>query len=162
MIARTATAGDAPAIAAIWNHYIRETPATFTTAAKAPEEIANLVTERLRAGHAFLVCGDADVTGFASYAPFRPGPGYARTMEHTIMLSPAACGQGLGRGLLDRIERHASAAGHRSLVAAISSGNPGALAFHQKAGFVARGVLPEAGWRWDRWWDLHLLQKRLG
>ena len=158
---RDATPRDAAAVAEIWTHYVRETAATFTTEAKTEASVARLIAGRQAAGHAFIVAVGSTVLGFATYAPFRSGPGYARTMEHTVMLARGTEGQGTGRALLTAIEAHARAAGHHSMIAGISSGNPGACAFHRRLGYRDAGLLPEAGWKMGRWWDLHLLQKML-
>jgi L-amino acid N-acyltransferase len=82
---RSAQASDAPAVATIWNHYIRETTVTFALAAKTEAEVATLIATR----PAFFVAGSGTtVAGFATYAQFRPGDGYALCMEHTLMLAP--------------------------------------------------------------------------
>lgn len=160
---RPATAADAPAIAALWAPIIRDTVVTFHPQPRPAAEIAAMIATRQDAGQAFLVAvaGDA-LLGFASYSQFRAGPGYARTMEHTLNLSPAARGRGLGRQLLRALEAHATAAGHRSLIGAIAAANTGSLAFHRRLGFVEVGRIPEAGWKFGRFHDLVLMQRRLG
>ncbi len=159
---REAGPADADTIAAIWNPYIRDTAITFTSEVKSDAGVARLIAERQRAGHPFLVAeGAGGVMGFATYAPFRDGPGYARTMEHTVMLAPDATRRGAGRALMGAIEARARAAAHRSLIGGLSSGNADGIAFHAAIGFVEVGRVREAGWKWQRWWDLVLMQKRL-
>ena len=159
---RPATPEDAAPIAAIWNPYIRDTAITFTTEPKTEAGLAALFAERQAAGHPFLVAEAEGILGFASYAPFRSGPGYAHTMEHTVMLAPEARGRGAGSELIRALEQHARAAAHHSLIGGLSSENPGAIAFHAAKGFTEVGRIPEAGWKWGRWLDLILMQKRLG
>ena len=110
---RPGTAADGAEIAALWNPLIRETAITFTTVEHSAASLAALIAARDAAGRAFLVARDGagGLAGFAGYGPFRAGPGYARTMEHSIILAPAARGQGLGRRLLTAVEDHARAAG---------------------------------------------------
>jgi phosphinothricin acetyltransferase len=59
------------------------------------------------------------------------------------------------------VEADARAKGKHSLFAGVSSANPEGRAFHAALGFVEVAVLPEVGWKWGRWLDLHLMQKRL-
>jgi phosphinothricin acetyltransferase len=99
--------------------------------------------------------------GFASYAQFRGGVGYRHTMEHTIILGPAARGRGLGRALMTAIEDHARAGGTHSLFAGVSAGNPEGRAFHAAMGFAETAVLPQVGYKFGRWLDLVLMQKFL-
>lgn len=162
MTVRSATAGDAAAIAAIWNAVIRDTLITFNPVEKSEDEVGGLIAARTGAAGGTFVAEEAGVVlGFATYAQFRAGAGYARTMEHTILLSPTARGRGLGRALMAALEADARAKGVHSLFAGVSSANTEGRAFHAALGFREVAVLPEVGWKWDRWLDLHLMQKRL-
>lgn len=160
---RPAAPADCAAIAAIWNPLIRDTAVTFTTVEKTPEGLAVTLSEKAAAGHAFLVAAaGGELLGFATYGPFRAGPGYARTMEHTIILADGARGRGLGRALMARLEDAARAADVHSLIGGISGANPAACAFHAALGFERVAVLPQVGWKFGRWLDLVLMQKILG
>jgi phosphinothricin acetyltransferase len=155
---RLARIDDAPGIAAIWNHYIRETTITFTSTEKTPEEIAALIQSRPAF---FVVDGERGIAGFATYAQFRGGDGYARCMEHTIQLAPSARGSGLGRSLLSAVEDHARNGGAHSIFAGVSAENAAGLAFHRRMGYEATWTLPQTGWKFGRWLDLVLMQKFL-
>ena len=156
MSVRPATVADAPAIAAIWNRAIRETTITFNPDEKTVEEVAALVAERCLVWDA-----GRGVTGFARYFQFRGGAGYRFTAEHTVMLADAARGQGAGRALMEALCEHARAGGMHSLFAGCSAENPGAVAFHAAMGFREVATLPEVGFKFGRWIDLVLMQKRL-
>ncbi len=159
---RHATPDDAPAIAAIWNPIIRDTVITFYPLERSAEEIAAMIAARQGAGRAFLVAQEGDVClGFASYDQFRPGPGNARSMEHTINLAPQARGRGGGRALLAALETHARAAGHHLMIAAISGANTGSVTFHAALGYIHVGTMPQLGWKFGRYHDLDLMQKFL-
>lgn len=155
---RPARPEDAEAIAAIWNPLIRDTAVTFTTEEKTPEALAAQITAR---GPAFLVAEGAGIAGFATYGPFRSGPGYARTMEHTIHLAPQARGQGIGRALMLALLDQARAEGMHVMIAGVSSENPDGAAFHAALGFTLTARLPEAGFKFGRYMDLLLFQKTL-
>lgn len=159
---RPAAATDAPAIAGLWNTIIRDTLVTFNPQQKTPAEVAALIADRQAAGHCFDLAEDATgFLGFASYGQFRAGAGYARTMEHTVLLAPAARGRGVGRQLMARIEAHAAAGGVHSMIAGVSSGNPDGRAFHAALGYREVARLPQVGWKFDQWLDLVVMQKML-
>lgn len=159
---RPATPADCAAIAAIWNPVIRDTAITFTTLEKTGAGLAATLAEKAAAGLPFLVAAEEEVLGFATYGAFRSGPGYARTMEHTVVLGPAARGRGIGRALMAALEDHARARGVHSLIAGVSAENPAGRAFHAALGYAEIAVLPEVGFKFGRWMDLVLMQKRFG
>lgn len=156
---RHAMPTDAPSIAAIWNHYLRDTIATFNPVEKTEAEVAALIT----APHAvFVADGTGRITGFARHFQFRTGQGYARAAEHTILLAPdAPRGQGTGRGLMRAILDDATARGIGAMIAGVSGENADGQAFHAAMGFATVGLIPAVGWKYGRWHDLVLMQKRL-
>ena len=101
------------------------------------------------------------VVGVGHYGQFRSDPGYARTMEHTVMLARDARGRGLGRDLMAAIESHARHGGARQMFAGVSGENPAGREFHLALGYRLVATLPEVGWKFGRWMDLWLLAKRL-
>jgi L-amino acid N-acyltransferase len=161
-VIRDARGADAGAVAALWNHFIRDTLVTFNFAEKSAKEVAGMIASRQEVGHGFLVAEEGGrLAGFATYGQFRSGIGYARTMEHTILLREEARGRGIGRALMSAVEEHARAGGAHSIFAGVSSGNPAGRAFHAAVGYTEVAVLREVGRKWDRWLDLHIMQKVL-
>lgn len=159
MIIRPGRARDAEAIAAFWNPMIRDTAVTFNSLDKTPAQIAADISAR---GAGFQVAEEAgQVIGFATYFPFRSGPGYAHTRENTIILAPRAQGRGLGRALMQALARAARAEGIHVLIAGVSAENPAGVAFHEAIGFARIATLPQVGRKFDRWMDLVLLQRLL-
>ncbi|MGV8984888.1 MAG: GNAT family N-acetyltransferase [Cypionkella sp.] len=161
---RPAIVLDAQAIADIWNPCIRDTGITFNSVEKRAVEIAAMIVARTTAGHGFLVAVDEDdgaILGFATYAQFRSGIGYARSMEHTIILSPQARGKGLGRALLLATEKHAAEEGAHQIIAGISSENPDGVKFHAAMGYVESARIRAVGYKFGKYMDLVLMQKFL-
>jgi phosphinothricin acetyltransferase len=156
---RAAETRDAPVVAALWNAMIRDTMATFTTTEWLFTDVEALIAAR---PNAFWVAEDQGrVAGFVTFGSFRAGPGYAATVEHTIILDAGAQGRGLGRALMTRAMDAARESGMHVMVAAISSANPPAQAFHKNIGFQQTGQLPEVGRKHGLWLDLILMQKTL-
>ncbi|MGI9395105.1 MAG: GNAT family N-acetyltransferase, partial [Boseongicola sp.] len=155
MIIRPAKIDDAAGVAGIVNQVIRDTTNSFK-----PKELSHSeVQSQIAIAPAYFVAVDQrSIIGFATYDQFRKGPGYARTMEHTIMLAPNARGTGAGRALMKVVEDHARNAGVGSLWAGISSENPEGISFHLALGFEEVAQLPKVGYKFDRWLDLVLMR----
>lgn len=159
MIIRPARPEDAEAVMALVNDVIANTTITFTNELKSLQTVQDDIAAR---GRAFLVVEvDGIAAGYASYFPFRGGPGYARTKEHSVALGPQVRGRGAGRALMAELEAEARREGVHSLIAAVSGENPAGRAFHAAIGFAEIAVLSEVGFKFDRWIDLVLMQKRL-
>jgi L-amino acid N-acyltransferase YncA len=162
LIIRSVTIDDAPAITDIWNPVIRETVTTFTSVEKSLRDIQSLITERAALNYGFYVAEVAGtVLGFATYGPFRKGPGYARTMEHSVFLASEAKRQGIGLALMNNLEAHAKNTDVHSLIAGLSAGNKGAISFHAALGYAEVANIKQAGFKFGRWHDLVLMQKLL-
>ena len=147
---------DLPAVAAVWNPIVRETAITFTSVEKTPEALlAWLETP----GPCLGLFEGGRLLGFASAHQFRPGPGYARTFEHSINLAPEARGRGLARPLMEALFEALRPTGVHSLIGAITASNAASIAFHARLGFAEVGRIPDAGWKFDRFHDLVLMQK---
>ena len=159
MIVRRAVAGDAAQIVAFWNPVIEQTTVTFSTELKTEAGVRADIAAR---GDAFVVAEEGgSVLGFATFFAFRSGPGYARTVEHTIILAPEARGKGAGRALMAALCETARGQGMHSMIAGVSAENDAGVAFHAAVGFAEVSRVPEVGRKFDRWLDLVLMQKFL-
>ncbi len=154
---RAAIPEDANQIAAFWNPVIRDTTITFSSEEKTPQMITEMITSR----PFFVACDRDQVIGFATYGQFRGGNGYRKAMEHTIILSDIAKGRGIGRALMASIEQDARDKGFHIMVAAVAGENTAGIAFHEACGYIETGRMPEAGYKFDRYLELVLLQKIL-
>jgi len=159
---RAAEERDIPGIAAVWNLMIRETLSTFTSGEKSDDALRAWLQEKRAACLPVLVAScDGIFAGFATYGPFRSGPGYRHTMELTILVEDRVQGTGAAWTLLAGLEKHAGEAGIATLVAGMSGTNARAIAFHARAGYREVARMPGVGFKQGRWLDLVLMQKRL-
>lgn len=159
MIVRTARAGDAASIVAIWNAVIDHTAITFTTERKT---VAGINADIAARAAGFQVVEEGGrVLGFATFFRFRAGPGYVHTVEHSIQLAPEARGRGAGRALMAALEGAARAEGMHAMIAAVTGENPAGAAFHAALGYREVGRLPRVGYKFGRRMDLVLMQKLL-
>ncbi|WP_010336775.1 GNAT family N-acetyltransferase [Sphingobium yanoikuyae] len=160
---RSATIGDAEAIAAIYAHHVLNGTATYEvvppTEAETVEKI-RMVSER---GWPFLVvCDGSAVVGYAYATQFRDRPAYAYACENSIYVAHDRCGGGIGKLLLKALLQAAEAYGFRQMVAVIGGGEPGSVALHEACGFEHVGRLTGMGWKAGRWLDTVYMQVALG
>ena len=158
---RNATAADAPALSRLWSPWIKETNVTFNAVEKTADDLVLMIAQRQSHFGFWLAELDHELAGFVTYAQFRAGVGYARAMEHTIILSPAAQGRGIGRALMHRAEKDALSKGASQMIAAVTGENTAGRHFHQKLGYDVVAIIPKVGYKFDRYHDLIVMQKFL-
>ena len=155
---------DIAAITAIYSHHVLHGTGTFEIDPPSNEDMLGRRADVLSKGLPWLVAVEGEqVLGYAYCNWFKPRPAYRFSAEDSIYLSPAATGQGLGRGLLAELTAQAERAGVRKLIAVIGdSGNVGSIGVHRAIGFQPVGVLKSCGWKFDCWLDVVLMDKALG
>jgi L-amino acid N-acyltransferase len=159
---RPATTNDAQAIAEIWNQVIRDSAATFTNIEKSVPALQDMILERTHMNYGFYMAETPDrIAGFATYGPFRSGPGYAQTMEHSVFLNPDERGKGTGKALMNALEEHGRTAGIHSFIAGLSAENINGILFHAALGYNKVADIKQAGFKFGRWHDLILMQRFL-
>lgn len=164
MIVREAAAADAPALAAIYGHYVLESVVTFEetppSAAEMAERLAAVRAHRLP--YVVAETPGEGVVGLAYASPFRARASYRYTAEDTVYLRPDFVGRGLGKRLVGEVIGACEALGLRQLVAVIGdSANAGSIGLHRSLGFTQSGVCEGFGYKLGRWVDVVLMQRAL-
>ncbi len=164
LLIRPSTLADLPAITAIYAHAVLHGTGTFELEAPDEAEMARRRDDVLSKGLPWLVAQAGDqVLGYAYANHFRPRRAYRFCLENSIYLAAQARGQGLGRLLLTELVGRCEAAGARQMLAVIGDAdNAGSIGVHAALGFEHCGVLKAAGWKFDRWLDVVLMQRSLG
>lgn len=156
--------GDLPAITAIYAHHVLHGTGTFETTPPTEAEMTARRADVLAKGLPYLVAEDGGrVLGFAYCQWFKPRPAYRFSAEDSIYVDKDAAGRGLGRALLAELSARAEALGLRKLIAVIGdSDNAASVGVHLGAGFTHAGTITACGWKFDRWLDIVLMEKKLG
>jgi phosphinothricin acetyltransferase len=154
---RPATPEDLPAVVAIYNHYVLNTPATFEVAPVGVADRAEWFGEHSRGGrHRLLVAlgEDEAVLGWATTSPFRPRAAYATTVESSVYCRPEATGQGVGSTLYAALFEAIAAEDLERIVAGITLPNPASVALHRRFGFTPVGTFTRIGRKFGTYWDV--------
>jgi phosphinothricin acetyltransferase len=156
MLLRPATLDDVPALLDIHNDAVRRLAAIWTDKQETLAERQAWFTGRTGAGLPVIVAVDdaGTILGYGSYGPFRAKEGYRLTMEHSVYVTEAAQGRGVGKALMQRLITKAKASGVHVLVGAIDAENATSIALHERLGFETTGRLPQVGFKFGRWLDL--------
>jgi len=164
LLLRASTPADLPAITAIYAEAVAHGTGTFELEAPTEADMAQRREGVLANGLPWLVAERGGVVlGYAYANVFRPRRAYRFCVEDSIYLAPEARGQGVGKLLLAELMARCEDAGCRQMLAVIGdSANAGSIGLHRAAGFEPCGQFNAAGWKFERWLDVVLMQRALG
>jgi L-amino acid N-acyltransferase YncA len=164
VLIRPSTPADLSAITDIYAWNVMHGTGTFELEAPDAAEMARRIEDVSAKGLPWLVAErDGQVLGYAYANHFRPRKAYRFCVEDSIYLAPQAKGQGVGRLLLAELLARCEAAGARQMMAVIGdSSNVASLGVHRALGFAQVGLMTAAGWKFERWLDVVIMQKSLG
>jgi phosphinothricin acetyltransferase len=153
---RALTAGDWPAVKAIYEEGIATRNATFETEAPAWEkwDTGHLPTCRL------VAADGARVLGWAALSSVSGRCVYAGVADVSIYVAEAARGRGIGKHLLNALITESERNGIWTLQAGIFPENTASVTAHQRAGFRLVGRREKIGQMNGTWRDVLLLERR--
>jgi len=159
---RDAREEDLPGLLAIYNEVIANSTAVYNDSPVSLEDRRTWWTARRRQNYPVLVAADeSGIIGFASYGDFRSWPGYRYTVEHSVHVRAERRGQRVGRTLMLELLARAARQGKHVMIGGVDAANAGSIAFHERLGFERSALLREVGFKFGRWLDLLLMQRRL-
>lgn len=161
LVIRRARWEDLSSITEIYNEAVTTTISTFHLYPRSLEE-----QKRWFEGHTerypLLVAEEGGlVVAWACLSPYSDREGYQHTATDSIYVRKEFRRQRIGYELLRALLEEAERLSYHSIVAIIASENIPSIRLHEKLGFVFRGVLKEAGFKFGRWIDVCFYQKML-
>jgi phosphinothricin acetyltransferase len=159
---RPAVADDVPAIAAIYNHYVEHSHATFDLEPVSLENRRRWFANFATAGPFRLLVAErgGEVLGYAGSGRFREKAAYLTSVEMTVYLRPEAVGQGLGGRLYEALFERLSGEPIHRFYAGITQPNEASVALHRHFGFRDIGTYDEVGFKFERYWSVLWLERR--
>jgi L-amino acid N-acyltransferase YncA len=161
---RPATAGDLPAITALYAGEVRDHVATYEYEAPDQAEMQRRWQAVVAQGLPYLVAElDGRFAGYAYASSYRTREGYRWTVEDTVYVHPDCMGRGIGSALLGRLIEDCTALGLRQMVAVVGDvSNVASIALHERFGFRTVGVFRGLGRKHGRWLNTVQMQRALG
>ncbi len=146
---------DAAAIAAIYNHYIRETIVTFEEVPITATDMAGRMAEVAATKLPWLVCeADGKVVGYAYATKWKPRSAYRFSVEVTVYLDHTATGRGLGRQLYAALIAALKDRGCHAVIGGVALPNAASVALHESLGFKPVAHFKETGFKFGQWIDV--------
>lgn len=157
---RAAKIEDIEAILEVVNDAILNTTAIYDYDVRTLNDQIDWFTEKQEQGFPIIVAVDENdnVLGFGTYGSFRLKIGYKFTVEHSVYVKEGFSGKGIGRQILSELIEIAKKQKLHAIIGLIDTDNAGSIAFHEKLGFKKTGILREAGYKFERWLDVQLMQ----
>ncbi len=155
---RAAVGGDADAMAAIYNHAVLHSTATFDLKPQTADARRRwLTSEAVRLA---LVAERAGVVvGWAALLRWSERGAYAGTAETSVYVAPAEQASGVGSALAEALLARAAGLGLHVVIGQVCAENAGGLALAGRLGFERVGVLREVGLKFGRRLDVVVLQR---
>lgn len=158
---RAATPADAPALAAIYNPYIRDTTITFEEDPVTAEEMAARVA-RVAEAYPWLVWEEQGrVLGYAYASAWRARAAYRHSAETAIYVARGEHGKGIGTALYRALLGELRARGFHLVLGGLALPNEASVRLHERLGFRKAGHMHEAGRKFGCWIDVGFWERLL-
>ncbi len=152
---------DREAIIDIFNYYVENSFAAYPEH-ELPYQAFDMLLQMSK-GYPTGVIRDSSsrVLGFGMLRAHNQMTAFSLTAEVTYFIVKEHTGKGLGKALLDYLEKGAIEKGITNILANISSLNPGSIEFHKRNGFSECGRFRKVGKKNGREFDTVWMQKML-
>ena len=154
MSVRVALEEDASAIAAIYAPYVLETAISFEEEPPSDDEMRSRIAATLPT-HPFLVFEEGgQVVGYAYAGAHAPRAAYRWSANTSVYAATNQHRRGIGRALYVELLTILRRQGFHSLFAGITLPNDKSVGLHEAMGFAHLGTYREAGFKFERWYDV--------
>jgi phosphinothricin acetyltransferase len=112
--------------------------------------------------HRLFVASESErLVGFATSSPYRPRPAYETSAEMSVFLAPDTIGQGIGTALYQALFDAIAGEDLHRAYAGIALPNDASVSLHNRFGFQEVGHFTEHGRKFDKFWDVVILERAL-
>ena len=155
---------DLPSVVRLYNHYVRNSPATFEVTPIRTSTRLDWFREHSSGGRYRLWVATDEagrLAGWATSSPFRPRAAYATTVESSVYCRPESLGVGLGTQLYTALFESIQGEDIERVVAGVTLPNPASVRLHSRFGFRPVGTFHRVGRKFGRYWDVTWFERPL-
>jgi|SRR5262245_22481376 len=158
---RMATAGDAEAVARIYDPVVARTAISFEIEPPGPAEMERRIRQVLPFAPWLLDEREGAVRGYAYASKHRERAAYQWSVDVAVYVGEAHRKQGVGRALSAKLFRLLRLQGFHAAHAGITLPNAASVGLHESLGFRLIGVYPRVGYKMGAWHDVGWWQLEL-
>ena len=167
-VIREVRIGDAERLAEIYSYYVKNTAISFEYEAPSASEFKERISH-IKDKYPYLVCEkDGVVIGYIYASAYSVRSAYSRTVTSSVYLDKDYRRRGIGRMLYKELEERLRSKGIVNLLAGAAYIEEedeyltnDSYRFHSKLGFEKVAHMKGVGIKFDRWYDLIWMQKKL-
>lgn len=160
--------GDAERLAEIYSYYVLNTAVSFEYEAPSAAEFEKRI-KKVKEKYPYLACvEDGKIIGYAYASAYSDRSAYAWTATSSIYVDKEHRRQGIGTLLYGELEKKLREQGIVNLLAGAAHSEEedeylthDSYKFHTRIGFEKVAHMKSIGKKFDRWYDLIWMQKKL-
>ena len=163
---RMVTPEDAPALAAIYAPYVRDTAISFEYEPPTEEVFADRIREVLELFPYLAAVRGEEILGYAYAHPYGVRKAYSHSVELSVYIRRDCRGLGLGRMLYEAMEVLLKAQNVTNLYVLVAGVEVedaylthDSQKFHLAMGYEYVGKLHKAGYKFGHWYDMITMEK---
>ncbi len=169
IIIRTAAIEDAQALLDIYAYYVEETAITYEYDVPSLAEFKSRIAHTLEKYPYLVAEMDGEIVGYSYAGAFHPRAAYHWGAEMTVYLDHTVRGHQIGAKLYSLVEEILKVQGVIKTIALITPPPNeeekkiyNSVAFHEKMGYQMLGRMDYAGYKFDRWYQVVVMEKMIG
>ena len=168
LVIRDAQEEDAERLVEIYSYYVSDTAVSFEYKVPSVSEFRERI-RKIKNKYPYIVCQKEDkIVGYVYAGAYSPREAYDWTVTTSIYLDKDCRRQGIGSLLYRELENRLREMGIVNLLAGVAYIETedeyltnDSLKFHLKEGYIEVAHMKSVGKKFDRWYDLLWLQKKI-
>lgn len=165
---RNAKIEDAKRLVEIYSYYVLHTAVSFEYVVPTVEEFSDRMRKVMEKYPYLVAEKDGHIVGYAYSSPYSCREAYAWSVANSIYLDKDYRRQGIGSLLYRELEKRLKEQGIANLLAGSAFTEEedeylthGSYNFHTRMGYEKVAHMKDIGKKFDRWYDLLWLQKKI-